>query len=70
MPFQLRVTRGASKGTTYSLVDSYSTSIGRSIDCSIQLDDPSVLRRLLRQAASVESIEEFERELPTAVGAS
>jgi len=45
MPFQLRVTRGASKGTTYSLVDSYSTSIGRSIDCSIQLDDPSVSRR-------------------------
>ena len=45
MPFQLRVTRGAGVGTTYSLVDSYPMSIGRSIDCSIQLDDPSVSRR-------------------------
>lgn len=44
MPFQLRVTRGASSGTTYSLVDLYSTSIGRSIDCSIQLDDLAVSR--------------------------
>ena len=33
-----------------------------------ELDDPSVLRRLLRRAASVESLEEFERELPSAVG--
>ena len=31
-----------------------------------ELDDPSVLRRLLRRAVSVESIEEFERELPSA----
>ena len=44
MPFQLQVIRGVKSGDIHTLDESRPTSVGRSIDCTVHLDDPSASR--------------------------
>ena len=64
------VQQGASQAAREALIDVLDVRFGETpphIEEQVrELDDPSILRRLHRRALRVESMEEFERELPSA----